>query len=130
MDFGGVPRNARKHKRTINAPKIRAARPPTMLPAMMPICLPLNPDDDDPSDDPDDEAPRDVPAPPEELLEDPPPVTFSMIVVALENVMLGVLVVVLEPYTYDVVFEGADEISAHTTVTDSMRAWKRLSLEV
>ena len=46
-----------------------------------------------------------------------------MVVIALEKLMLGVFVLELDPYTYDVVPDGGDVGSAHTTVTDSIRAW-------
>jgi len=102
-----------------------------MLPAMIPIFSPLNPD---PPDDPDEEPSNDegeplVPPedpladPLEDPLEDPFEVVLTT-VVELEKLMLGVFVVELEPYMYDVVPEGGDEGSAHTTVTDSTRAWK------
>jgi len=99
--------------------------PPTMLPAMMPIVLLLNPDPPDDPDDPDEPSSDEGEPPvlPEDPLEDPFEVVLT-VVVKLEKLMLGVSVVELEPYMYDVVPDGGDEGSAHTTLTDSMRAWK------
>jgi len=99
-----------------------------MLPAMMPIFSVLNPDPpDDPDEEPADpaaEAPACEPPDEEELFEDPdPPEVELTVVIALEKLMLGVFVVELDPYTYDVVPEGGGVGSAHTTVTDSIRAW-------
>lgn len=94
-----------------------------MLPAMMPTVLPVShgADPDDPDVLSSDEAEPLV------LLEDPLEDRFEVvptIVVNFEKLMLGVLVVELEPYMYDVVPDGGDEGSAHTTLTDSTRAWK------
>jgi len=97
-----------------------------MPPAMKPIFLPVMPDPEDPSDDPDAEPPSDEPEPEEpdeDPLDDPPEVVvFWRIVVELVKEMPGVLELELEPYTYPVVPEGADERSEHTTETDSTRA--------
>jgi hypothetical protein len=104
----------------INAPTIRATTLPTMAPAMMPIFLALKPELD-PFEAPDGEPPSDEPREPgeplRELLEEVFPVAFWIVVGALEYEMLGPLVV-LEPYTYEVVPEGGE--SAHTTETDWM----------
>lgn len=117
-------------QRTTNAASTSEATTPAMAPAIMPIFLPLGPepfDDPDEPDEPDAEAPPAAEPPDdEELFEDPePPEVVLTVVTELEKLMLGVLVVELEPYTYEVVPEGGDVGSAHSTVTDSMRAWKR-----
>jgi len=93
---------------------------------MIPIFLPLSPELDDPSDEPPCEEADAEPPAAEEPFEDPPEdpdeLLISTIVDELEKLMLGVSVVELEPYTYEVVPEDGE--SAHTMETDWIKAWK------
>ena len=107
-----------KQKRRSNAPITRAEQTPATVPTMMPICALFN-FFDVPEAEPDGEPPADVlfKVP---LTEDP---LMSTMVARFEKLMPGILVDVLEAYTYAVVPEGGVVGSAHWTVTELTKAW-------